>query len=118
MEDEEVKQYKKYVYISTKVIDDLEIIAREKKIPQSLRVIREMNLYELIQSGFKNLNAVSYMFLDLNALTRLTKEKDFVDAIRYVRTLYPTLRIIIIACGTKPRKRFASENFLTKESIT
>ena len=100
MEDEK-KSYKSYVIISQAKQNLIENIARELIITQRLSYTNEYNLLDLLHTELKNLNSVDFLVLDLNAFTRLTKEKDFMSAIRSIRSMYSSLRIIIIAEGYK-----------------
>lgn len=98
---EEIKQYKKYIYVSTKVNNVIEQVARENHIVETMRFINEYNFSELIQTGIRNLNGTNFLILDLDSFIRFTKEKDFIARIRLLRELYSSLRIIILAQGYK-----------------
>ena len=99
--DEEIKQYKKYIYVSNMEQAIIETVARENHITMSNRYIKEVNFSDLLREELKNLNGINFFILDVNALTRLTPDKEFITQVRLIREMYPGLRIIMLAQGCK-----------------
>lgn len=97
---EEVKKYKKYIYISKKVQPIIEEYCNNNNITLVTRFINEYNLEKFIQTELRNLNSVDYLIIDLNAIERLTEDNEIISKITLIRRMY-NLRVIILAEGYK-----------------
>ena len=97
---EEVKKYKKYIYISKKVQPIIEEYCNKNNITLVTRFINEYNLEKFIQTELRNLNSVDYLIIDLNAIERLTEDNEIISKITLIRRMY-NLRVIILAEGYK-----------------
>lgn len=97
---EEIKRYKKYIYISKKVIPELEEYCMKNNITLVTRFINEYNLEKFMQTELRNLNSIDYLIIDLHAIDNLTSDDEIISKITLIRKMY-NLRIIIIAQGYK-----------------
>ena len=97
---EEIKRYKKYIYISKKVIPELEEYCMKNNITLVTRFINEYNLEKFMQTELRNLNSIDYLIIDLQAIENLTSDDEIISKITLIRKMY-NLRIIIIAQGYK-----------------
>lgn len=97
MEDE-IKKYKKYIYISNKINPFIEDVCKEQNISLLTRFINEYNLENFLQSELKNLNNIEYLIIDYNSIKNNTKENDIVTALSRIRRMYD-IRIIFILEG-------------------
>lgn len=107
----EKKTYKQYALIAATKQYLIETIARNLSITPRITYTNEYDLFTLVKTELKNLNGVDFLILDLNAFTRLTKEKDFILAVRHLRVSYPSLRIVIIAEGYKSGNTLLRKTF-------
>lgn len=96
--EEEIKTYKKYIYISNRINPFIEDVCKEQKISLLTRFINEYNLENFLQSELKNLNNIEYLIIDYNAIKNNTKENDIVTALSRIRRMYD-IRIIFILEG-------------------
>ena len=80
MEDE-IKKYKKYIYISNKINPFIEEVCEKKQISLLTRFINEYNLENFLQSELKNLNNIEFLIIDYNSIKNNTKENDIVTAL-------------------------------------
>ncbi len=96
--EEEIKTYKKYIYISNRINPFIENVCKEEKISLLTRFINEYNLENFLQSELKNLNNIEYLIIDYNAIRNNTKENDIVTALSRIRRMYD-IRIIFILEG-------------------
>lgn len=99
--EEEVKKYKKYIYISNKVNPFIEDICREMQINLLTKYINEYNLEHFLQSELKNLNNIDFLIIDYNSIKRDTKENDIVTALSRIRRMYDVRIIFILEGATK-----------------
>lgn len=97
---EEIKKYKKYIYISKKIQPQIEEYCANNNITLVTRFINEYNLEKFMQTELRNLNNIDYLIIDLNAIENLTSEDEIISKITLIRKMY-NLRIIIIAEGYK-----------------
>ena len=97
---EEIKRYKKYIYISKKVIPELEEYCMKNNITLVTRFINEYNLEKFMQTELRNLNSIDYLIIDLQAIENLTSDDEIISKITLIRKMY-NLRIIVIAQGYK-----------------
>ena len=97
---EEIKKYKKYIYISKKIQPQIEEYCANNNITLVTRFINEYNLEKFMQTELRNLNNIDYLIIDLNAIENLTSEDEIISKIILIRKMY-NLRIIIIAEGYK-----------------
>lgn len=97
---EEIKKYKKYIYISKKVISELEEYCMQNNITLVTRFINEYNLEKFMQTELRNLNSIDFLIIDLQAIENLTSDDEIISKITLIRKMY-NLRIIIIAQGYK-----------------
>ena len=97
---EEIKRYKKYIYISKKVIPELEEYCMKNNITLVTRFINEYNLEKFMQTELRNLNNIDYLIIDLQAIENLTSDDEIISKITLIRKMY-NLRIIVIAQGYK-----------------
>ena len=97
---EEIKRYKKYIYISKKVIPELEEYCMKNNITLVTRFINEYNLEKFMQTELRNLNSIDYLIIDLQAIENLTLDDEIISKITLIRKMY-NLRIIVIAQGYK-----------------
>lgn len=97
---EEIKKYKKYIYISKKIRPEIEEYCSNKNITLVTRFINEYNLEKFMQTELRNLNSVDYLIIDLSAISNLTPDDEIISKITLIRKMY-NLRIIIIAEGYK-----------------
>ena len=93
---EEIKRYKKYIYISKKVIPELEEYCMKNNITLVTRFINEYNLEKFMQTELRNLNSIDYLIIDLQAIENLTSDDEIISKITLIRKMY-NLRIIVIA---------------------
>ena len=99
---ENIKKFKKYIYVSSKKQVELEEMCKQKSIYLQIAFINTYNFGTLFQDGLKNLNGVDYLFLDVNAIVDSIKNsQDIIYGLTLMRKMYPELRIIIIAEGYK-----------------
>ncbi len=96
--EEEIKTYKKYIYISNKINPFIEDVCKEQNISLLTRFINEYNLENFLQSELKNLNNIEYLIIDYNSIKNNTKENDIVTALSRIRRMYD-IRIIFILEG-------------------
>ena len=96
--EEEIKKYKKYIYISDKINPFIEEISKEMEISLLTRFINQYNLETFLQSELKNLNNIEFLIIDYNAIKNQTKENDIVTALSRIRRMYD-IRIIFIMEG-------------------
>lgn len=96
--EENIKKYKKYIYISNEINPFIEEIGQEMGISLLTRFINEYNLEVFLQSELKNLNNIEYLIIDYNAIKNNTKENDIVTALSRIRRMYD-IRIIFILEG-------------------
>lgn len=87
--------FKKYVYVSTKVQVDIENIMKEEKIVQTVRFINNYDVNNFFRTEIKNLNGITYLILDLTSF-KGSKDNDIIMAIKLIRQKYDC-RIIILA---------------------
>ena len=97
---EEIKKYKKYIYISKDVQIELENYCIENNITIVTRFINEYNFEKFMQTELRNLNNIDYLVIDLQAVEKLTSEDEIISKITLIRKMY-NLRIIILAKGYK-----------------
>lgn len=97
---EEIKKYKKYIYISKKVQTEIEEYCMNNNITLVTRFINEYNLERFMQTELRNLNNIDYLIIDLNAISNLTTDDEIITKITLIRKMY-NLRIIILAEGYK-----------------
>lgn len=97
---EEIKKYKKYIYISKKVQPEIEEYCMNNNITLVTRFINEYNLERFMQTELRNLNNIDYLIIDLNAISNLTTDDEIITKITLIRKMY-NLRIIILAEGYK-----------------
>lgn len=97
---EEIKKYKKYIYISKKIQPQIEEYCANNNITLVTRFINEYNLEKFMQTELRNLNSIDYLIIDLNAIENLTSDDEIISKITLIRKMY-NLRIIIIAEGYK-----------------
>ena len=97
---EEIKKYKKYIYISKKIRPQIEEYCANNNITLVTRFINEYNLEKFMQTELRNLNNIDYLIIDLNAIENLTSDDEIISKITLIRKMY-NLRIIIIAEGYK-----------------
>lgn len=97
---EKIKRYKKYIYISKKVIPELEEYCMKNNITLVTRFINEYNLEKFMQTELRNLNSIDYLIIDLQAIENLTLDDEIISKITLIRKMY-NLRIIVIAQGYK-----------------
>lgn len=97
---EEIKRYKKYIYISKKVIPELEEYCMKNNITLVTRFINEYNLEKFMQTELRNLNSIDYLIIDLQAIENLTSDDEIISKTTLIRKMY-NLRIIVIAQGYK-----------------
>ena len=97
---EEIKRYKKYIYISKKVIPELEEYCMKNNITLVTRFINEYNLEKFMQTELRNLNSIDYLIINLQAIENLTSDDEIISKITLIRKMY-NLRIIVIAQGYK-----------------
>lgn len=96
--EEEIKSYKKYIYISDKINPFIEDVGKEMKISLLTRFINQYNLENFLQSELKNLNNIEFLIIDYNAIKNQTKENDIITALSRIRRMYD-IRIIFIMEG-------------------
>lgn len=96
--EEEIKTYKKYIYISNKINPFIEDVCKEQNISLLTRFINEYNLENFLQSELKNLNNIEYLIIDYNSIKNNTKENDIVTSLSRIRRMYD-IRIIFILEG-------------------
>ena len=65
---EEIKKYKKYIYISKKIRPQIEEYCANNNITLVTRFINEYNLEKFMQTELRNLNNIDYLIIDLNAI--------------------------------------------------
>ena len=75
---EEIKRYKKYIYISKKVIPELEEYCMKNNITLVTRFINEYNLEKFMQTELRNLNSIDYLIIDLQAIENLTSDDEII----------------------------------------
>ena len=97
---EEIKRYKKYIYISKIIRPELEEYCMKNNITLVTRFINEYNLEKFMQTELRNLNSIDYLIIDLQAIENLTSDDEIISKITLIRKMY-NLRIIIIAQGYK-----------------
>ena len=97
---DEIKKYKKYIYISKEIQVELENYCQENNITIVTRFINEYNFEKFMQTELRNLNSIDYLIIDLQAIEKLTQEDEIVSKITLIRKMY-NLRIIILAKGYK-----------------
>lgn len=97
---EEIKKYKKYIYISKKIQPEIEEYCSDNNITLVTRFINEYNLEKFMQTELRNLNSIDYLIIDLKAIENLTSDDEIISKITLIRKMY-NLRIIIIAEGYK-----------------
>lgn len=97
---DEIKKYKKYIYISKEIQVELENYCQENNITIVTRFINEYNFEKFMQTELRNLNSIDYLIIDLQAIEKLTQEYEIVSKITLIRKMY-NLRIIILAKGYK-----------------
>lgn len=96
------KTVKRYIYVSSKKRVELEEVCAQKSIFQQVSFINTYDCNTLFQSGLKNLNGVSFLFLDVSAIVNPNKKiQEIISNLTLIRKMYPDLRIIIIAEGYK-----------------
>lgn len=95
---EEIKKYKKYIYISKQIQPIIESYCSENNITLVTRFINEYNLEKFMQTELRNLNSVDYLIIDIRAIEKMTNEDEIISKITLIRKMY-NLRIIIIAEG-------------------
>ena len=100
MEDE-IKKYKKYIYISNKINPFIEEVCEKKQISLLTRFINEYNLENFLQSELKNLNNIEFLIIDYNSIKNNTKENDIVTALSRIRRMYDVRIIFIMGGATK-----------------
>lgn len=91
--------FKKYIYISTKVRTEIEEIMSENKIIQTIRFIGTYDIETFFRDQLKNLKGITFLVLDL-ASFESSKDNDILTIIKLIRQAYDC-RIIIIAEGYK-----------------
>jgi len=91
--------FKKYIYVSTKVQVDIENIMNENNIHQTIRFINNYDINNFFRNEIKNLNGITYLILDLASFTG-SKDNDIIMTIKLIRQKY-NCRIIILAQGYK-----------------
>ena len=97
---EEIKRYKKYIYISKIIRPELEEYCMKNNITLVTRFINEYNLEKFMQTELRNLNSIDYLIIDLQAIENLTSDDEIISKITLIRKMY-NLRIIVIAQGYK-----------------
>ena len=97
---EEIKKYKKYIYISKKIQPEIEEYCMNNNITLVTRFINEYNLEKFMQTELRNLNNIDYLIVDLKAINNLTTDDEIISKITLIRKMY-NLRIIILAEGYK-----------------
>ena len=97
---DEIRRFKKYIYISKEIQPVIEEYCIEKNISLVARFINEYNLENFMQTELRNLNYVDYLILDLKSIEKLTPEDEIISKITLIRKMY-NLRVIIIAEGYK-----------------
>lgn len=98
----DLREYKKYVYVSNKKRPEIEELCNERSIYLQLSFINTYDFNKLFLEGLKNLNGVDFLFLDLAAIVNTTKNnQDITVNLTLMRKMYRNLRIIIIAEGYK-----------------
>lgn len=97
---EEIKKYKKYIYISKKIQPEIEEYCINNNITLVTRFINEYNLEKFMQTELRNLNSIDYLIIDLKAIENLTSDDEIISKITLIRKMY-NLRIIILAEGYK-----------------
>ncbi len=97
---EEIKRYRKYIYISKKIRPEIEEYCMKNNIALVTRFINEYNLEKFMQTELRNLNSIDYLIIDLQAIENLTSDDEIISKITLIRKMY-NLRIIIIAQGYK-----------------
>ena len=78
---EEIKRYKKYIYISKKVIPELEEYCMKNNITLVTRFINEYNLEKFMQTELRNLNSIDYLIIDLQAIENLTSDDEIISSL-------------------------------------
>ena len=71
---DEIKKYKKYIYISKEIQVELENYCQENNITIVTRFINEYNFEKFMQTELRNLNSIDYLIIDLQAIEKLTHE--------------------------------------------
>ena len=99
--EEEIRKYKKYIYISDKVNPIIEDVCNEQKISLLTRFINKYNLELFLRSELKNLNNIDFLIIDYNAIRNATKENQIVTTLSRIRTLYDVRVIFIMEGATK-----------------
>ncbi|MDO5555147.1 MAG: hypothetical protein Q4G09_00390 [Clostridia bacterium] len=99
--EEEIKKYKKYIYISDKINPFIEDTCKRLEISLLTRFINQYNLENFLQSELKNLNNIDYLIIDYNSIKNQTKENDIVTAISRIRRMYEIRIIFILEGATK-----------------
>ena len=97
---EDLKKYKKYIYISKEIQPLIEDYCTKKNITLVTRFINEYNLEKFMQTELRNLNSVDYLIIDLKAINNLTEDNEIISKITLIRRMY-NLRVIILAEGFK-----------------
>ena len=72
---EEIKKYKKYIYISKQIQPVIESCCSEHNITLVTRFINEYNLEKFMQTELRNLNSVDYLIIDIRAIEKMTNEE-------------------------------------------
>lgn len=98
--EEEIRMYKKYIYISNQINIFIEDVCKKQNISLLARFINEYNLESFLQSELKNLNNIEYLIIDYNSIKNNTKENDIVIALSRIRKMYD-IRIIFIFEGAR-----------------
>ena len=78
---DEIKKYKKYIYISKEIQVELENYCQENNITIVTRFINEYNFEKFMQTELRNLNSIDYLIIDLQAIEKLTQEDEIVSKI-------------------------------------